>query len=155
MKKLAEVTYQGIEENEKYEKIIDKVYETCFKEEDLYNYKIYISIILSSEKYIQEINSEYRKIDKVTDVLSFPMFEKDEIQEAKENEEVLGDVIVCISKVEEQAKEYGHSFEREFAYMLIHGFYHLMGYDHIEEEDKKEMRAKEENILKKLDLERK
>lgn len=155
MRKLAEVTYQGIEENEKYEKIIDTVYETCFKEENLYNYKIYISIILSNEKYIQEINSKYRNIDKVTDVLSFPMFEKDEIENAKKNEEVLGDIIVCVPKVEEQAKEYGHSFDREFAYMLVHGFYHLMGYDHMEEEDKKEMRAKEENILKKLDLERK
>lgn len=155
MRKLAELTYQDIEEDEKYKKIIDCVYETCFKEENLYDYKIYISIILSSEKYIQEINSKYRKIDKVTDVLSFPMFEKNEIENAKENEEVLGDIIVCISKVEEQAKEYGHSFEREFAYMLVHGFYHLMGYDHIEEEDKKEMRAKEENILKKLNLERK
>ena len=155
MRKLAELTYQDIEEDEKYKKIIDCVYETCFKEENLYDYKIYISIILSSEKYIQEINSKYRKIDKVTDVLSFPMFEKYDIENAKENEEVLGDIIVCISKVEEQAKEYGHSFEREFAYMLVHGFYHLMGYDHIEEEDKKEMRAKEENILKKLNLERK
>lgn len=155
MRKLAEVTYQGIEEDEKYEKIIDTVYEECFKEEYLYDYKIYISIILSNEKYIQEINSEYRNIDKVTDVLSFPMFEKDEIENAKKNEEVLGDIIVCVPKVKEQAKEYQHGFEREFAYMLVHGFYHLMGYDHMEEEDKKEMRAKEENILKKLDLERK
>lgn len=115
---------------------------------------IYISVILSSKEYIQEINAKYRKIDKVTDVLSFPMFEKEEIQDAKAKAEVLGDIIICIEKVEEQAKEYEHSFEREFAYMLVHGFYHLMGYDHMNEEEKQEMRAKEETILERINLER-
>ncbi len=154
MRKLAETSYEGIEENTKYEEIIDTVYETCFKEENLYDYNIYISVIISNEKYIKDINSKYRNIDSVTDVLSFPMFEQDEIEEAKKNEEALGDIIVCIPRVESQAKEYGHSFEREFAYMLVHGFYHLMGYDHMNEEEKKEMRAKEENILKKVGFER-
>ena len=64
----------------------------------------------------------------------------------------MGDIVISIEKVEEQAKEYGHSFEREFAYMLVHGFYHLMGYDHIEENDKNIMRQKEENILEKLKI---
>ena len=167
MRKLAETSYEGIEENTKYEEIIDIVYEACFKEENLYDCSIYISVIISgrwvpgtiqsiisNEKYIKEINSKYRNIDSVTDVLSFPMFEQDEIEEAKKNEEALGDIIVCIPRVESQAKEYGHSFEREFAYMLVHGFYHLMGYDHMNEEEKKEMRAKEENILKKVGFER-
>ena len=154
MRKLAETSYEGIEENTKYEEIIDTVYETCFKEENLYDYNIYISVIISNEKYIKDINSKYRNIDSVTDVLSFPMFEQDEIEEAKKNEEALGDIIVCIPSVESQAKEYGHSFEREFAYMLVHGFYHLMGYDHMNEEEKKEMRAKEENILKIVGFER-
>ena len=154
MRRLAETSYEGIEENTKYEEIIDTVYETCFKEENLYDYNIYISVIISNEKYIKDINSKYRNIDSVTDVLSFPMFEQDEIEEAKKNEEALGDIIVCIPRVESQAKEYGHSFEREFAYMLVHGFYHLMGYDHMNEEEKKEMRAKEENILKKVGFER-
>ena len=146
MRKLAETSYEGIEENTKYEEIIDIVYEACFKEENLYDCSIYISVIISNEKYIKEINSKYRNIDSVTDVLSFPMFEQDEIEEAKKNEEALGDIIVCIPRVESQAKEYGHSFEREFAYMLVHGFYHLMGYDHMNEE--------EENILKKVGFER-
>lgn len=154
MRKLAETSYEGIEENSRYEEIIDTVYEACFKEEDLYEYSIYISVIISNEKYIKEINSKYRNIDSVTDVLSFPMFEQDEIEEAKKNKEALGDIIVCIPRVESQAKEYGHSFEREFAYMLVHGFYHLMGYDHMEDAEKKEMRAKEENILKKVGFER-
>lgn len=150
MREIADIEYKGIEEKEEYKKIVEKVYETCFKEEDLYDYEIYVSIILSDEEYIQKINNEYRKIDKVTDVLSFPMFEKEEIQDAKSHKEALGDIIVCIPKVESQAKEYEHSFEREFAYMLVHGFYHLMGYDHIQEKDKEKMRDKEEIILKKV-----
>ena len=154
MRRLAEILYEGIEEEEKYKEIINKVYETCFKEEDLYDYKIYISVILSNEEYIKEINAKYRNIDKVTDVLSFPMFESFEIEKAKLEEEVLGDIIVCIPRVREQAEEYGHGFDREFAYMLVHGFYHLMGYDHMEEEDKKKMREKEENVLKKIGFER-
>lgn len=82
------------------------------------------------------------------------MFEKDEIQQAKSEKEVLGDIIVCIPKVKEQAKEYGHSELREFSYMLVHGFYHLMGYDHMNDEDKTEMRKKEEKVLKVLEIER-
>ena len=126
MRKLAEVLYENIAEDEKYKAIIDKVYEACFKEEDLYDYGIYISVILSNEEYIQDVNSKYRNIDRVTDVLSFPMFEKDEIEKNKEKSEVLGDIIICIPKVKEQSEEYNHSFEREFAYMLVHGFYHLL-----------------------------
>ena len=69
-------------------------------------------------------------------------------------QEVLGDIIISIPQVEAQAEEYGHSFEREFAYMLVHGFYHLRGYDHIEKEDKKIMREKEERVLAKLNITR-
>ena len=92
-------------------------------------------------------------------MLSFPMFEKDELDEKIKNkdflyEDVLGDIIISIDKVREQAEEYGHSFERELSYMLVHGFYHLMGYDHIEEEDKKIMRPKEEKILNELKITR-
>lgn len=152
MRKLAEISYQDIEEDKNYEEIIDKVFEVCFKEEDLFNYKMYVSVILTNEDGIQKINSEYRNIDKPTDVLSFPMFELKEIEQAKTMEEVLGDIIVCVPVVEKQAVEYEHSFEREFAYMLVHGFYHLMGYDHMEEEDKAKMRAKEEVVLNKLEL---
>ena len=87
------------------------------------------------------------------------MFEKEEIDNkiAKhdfEHEDVLGDIVISIEQVEKQAKEYVHSFEREFAYMLVHGFYHLMGYDHIKEEDKVIMRPKEEKVLEKLGIRR-
>ena len=155
-----EIIYQDIEENKEYEETIKKVLEQCFKEEKLENSKLYITITLTNSENIRKINKEYRNIDKATDVLSFPMYEKEELEEkiAKqhyEHEDVLGDIVISIEKVEEQAKEYGHGFERELSYMLVHGFYHLMGYDHIEEEDKKKMRPKEEKILNTLKIVRK
>ncbi len=154
-----EVEYLDIEENKEYEQIIKKVIEKCFKQEKLQDSKLYVSITLTTPNNIKKINKEYRNIDKETDVLSFPMFEKEEIDKKIKNkdfkqEDILGDIVISIEKVKEQAKEYGHSFEREFAYMLVHGFYHLMGYDHIKEEDKIIMRPKEENILAKLGIRR-
>ena len=154
-----EIIYKEIEEKEEYEKIIKRVLEQCFKEEKLLNSKLYITITLTNPENIKEINKQYRNIERATDVLSFPMFEKDELeQKIKDNDfkypDVLGDIIISIEKVEEQAKEYEHSFERELSYMLVHGFYHLMGYDHIEEEDKKRMRPKEEKILNDLEIKR-
>lgn len=157
-----EIIYKEIEEKEEkeeYEKIIKRVLEQCFKEEKLLNSKLYITITLTNPENIKEINKQYRNIERATDVLSFPMFEKDELEQKIQNEDfeypdVLGDIIISIEKVEEQAKEYEHSFERELSYMIVHGFYHLMGYDHIEEEDKKKMRPKEEKILNDLKIKR-
>jgi len=159
MKKQVEINYKYIEEKEEYNKIIIEVLTECFKEEELNDTPIYISITLTTLEEIKNINKEYRNIDKPTDVLSFPMFEKDELHELITKKkiflpDVLGDIIICIQKVKEQSIEYEHSFERELAYMLVHGFYHLMGYDHITEEDKKEMRKKEEVILNKLKIQR-
>ena len=87
------------------------------------------------------------------------MFEKEEIEELVKQKEnvtldILGDIVVSITKVHEQAEEYNHSFERELAYMIVHGFYHLMGYDHMEEKEKNVMREKEENILQNLNITR-
>lgn len=154
-----QIEYLEIEEKKQYEEIIKKVVKQCYNEENLEKTKLYISITLTNPKNIHKINKEYRNVDKETDVLSFPMFEKEEIetitQKSKiEKEDILGDIVISIEKVKEQAKEYGHSFERELAYMIVHGFYHLIGYDHIEEDEKKEMRAKEEVILNKLGIKR-
>lgn len=154
-----EIVYKDIEENNKYEPIIKKVLEACFEEEKLKDSKLYITVTLTNPENIKKINKEYRNIDRATDVLSFPMFEKDELdKKIKENdflnEDILGDLVISIEKVEEQAKEYGHSFERELSYMVVHGFYHLMGYDHIEQKDKEIMRPKEEKILNKLKITR-
>lgn len=154
-----QLEYLDLDENKKYEEIIQKVVKQCFVEEHLNNSKMYISITLTTPEHIHEINKKYRNVDRETDVLSFPMFEKNELDQIIldkkfEYEDVLGDIVISIEKVEEQAKEYGHSFERELAYMVVHGFYHLMGYDHIKEEDKVLMRPKEENVLKKLGITR-
>lgn len=152
-----EIIYQDVEEKKEYEEVIKKVLTKCFQEENIENSKLCITITLTTPEHICRINKAYRNIDKATDVLSFPMFEKDELEEkiAKQDfmhEDMLGDIVISIEKVEEQAKEYGHSFERELSYMVVHGFYHLMGYDHIEEEDKKKMRPKEEKILNELKI---
>lgn len=154
-----EIVYKDVQENEKYEKIVKKVLEQCFKEEDMLDSKLYITITFTTPQNIKKINKKYRNIDKATDVLSFPMFEKDELETKIKNkdyvcEDVLGDIIISIEKVQEQAEEYGHSFERELSYMIVHGFYHLMGYDHIKEEDKKVMRPKEEKVLNDLKIKR-
>ena len=83
------------------------------------------------------------------------MFEANEIENINpETEDVLGDVVISLEQIKKQAKEYGHTLERELAYMLVHSFYHLMGYDHMKEEDKKTMRAKEDIILEKLNITR-
>ena len=152
-----EIIYKDVEKVETWEEIVKKVFNTCFEEEGLQDSKLYITVTFTNPENIQSINKEYRDIDKPTDVLSFPMFQKEELDKKIEEkdfqyQDILGDIVISIPKVEEQAKEYGHSFERELSYMLVHGFYHLMGYDHMEEEDKKEMRTKEENILKSLDI---
>ena len=158
MKKLAEIVYNKIDENKGYEKIINNVVDKCFENEKLSKLKLYICITLTVPKEIQKINKKYRNIDKPTDVLSFPMFEQAEINQLLKNgyeiEEALGDIIISIPKVYEQAEEYGHSFERELSYMVVHGFYHLMGYDHMEEEEKKEMTAKEDEVLNALGINR-
>lgn len=159
MPKMYEIVYQEIEEKEIYEPIVKKVLSQCFKEEGLENAKLSITITLTTPQNIQEINKVYREIDKATDVLSFPMFEKDELAQKIQKkdftyEDILGDIIISIEQVEKQAIEYGHSFERELSYMLVHGFYHLMGYDHIQEADKIKMRPKEEKILADLKISR-
>lgn len=154
-----ELTYLDIMENKEYEDIINIVLQECYKEEKLENSKLTIQITLTTPENIRKLNKEYRKIDKETDVLSFPMFEKEEIDFKVQNqdfpyEDILGDMVISIPRVEEQAKEYGHSFKRELSYMVVHSFYHLMGYDHMEEEEKKVMRNKEDIILNKLKITR-
>lgn len=158
MEKYVEIEFVDIEEEDSWCDIIKKVVTECFETEGMQNINMYLNVILTNPENIRDANKKYREIDKETDVLSFPMFEKDELAELKEKpekiKEVLGDIIISIPRVRQQAEEYGHSFERELAYMVVHGFYHIVGYDHMEEEDKKEMRQKEEVVLEKLNIKR-
>ena len=164
MNSVTEIVWKDIKQQEKLEIIIEKVIQKCFEVEHINPTSLYICVTLTNPKNIREINKEYRNIDKETDVLSFPMFEKNELDQFIKSyvnkidegvmQDIMGDIIISIERVEEQAKEYGHSFEREFAYMLVHGFYHLRGYDHMVEEEKAQMREKEENVLSQLNITR-
>ena len=118
-----------------------------------------ISLSFVSLDEIHELNRTYRGVDRPTDVLSFPMFESiEELEEAcRENGDdeqtvPLGDVVICMDKIIEQAEEYGHSRERETVYLFTHSVLHLLGYDHETAEDKKEMRAREEEIMDAIGL---
>ena len=158
MQNKAEIEFLELEKNKEYIELINNVINKCF-EKEIKNKNLYVSIILITPENIRKYNNEYRKIDKETDVLSFPMFKTEEVEEVINNtnapiKDVIGDIIISISRVQEQAIEYGHSFERELAYMLVHGFYHLMGYDHIIDTDKQEMRKKEEEMLNTLNYTR-
>ncbi len=109
---------------------------------------VYMSVALVGNEDIQRINRDFRDKDQPTDVISFAYHETEDYMIGPYD--TLGDIIISLERVEEQCKEYNHSFRREFFYVLTHGMLHLLGYDHIDEEDKKEMRAREEEILAKF-----
>lgn len=126
------------------EKIESYIKEVLTKEYPPEDRPLYVSLLLTDNETIHEINRNYRNKDSATDVISFA-YNEDESNDGFY--EVLGDIIISLERVKEQSFEYGHSYEREFYYVLTHGILHLLGYDHIEEEDKEEMRKKEEEIL--------
>ena len=114
-----------------------------------------VSIVLADDAYIQELNCQYRGKDMPTDVLSFALNEGEEpeiIHGPEEN--LLGDIIISLETAQRQAVDYGHSLERELAFLTIHGFLHLLGYDHEKEEQRQAMRAEEERILELIGLSR-
>lgn len=111
-----------------------------------------ISVLICDAPVIHELNKTYRGVDAPTDVLSFALNEGED--DVPEEETELGDIIINLDRAEAQAAEYGHSREREVAYLAVHGFLHILGYDHYEEEEKKEMRTAEEAILSACGLER-
>ena len=110
-----------------------------------------ISLTLVSLEEIRELNRDYRDVDRETDVLSFPQYEGVE-EMPEEGELCLGDVVICLDKVKSQAEEFGHSFEREFVYLFVHSLLHLLGYDHMDDDEKTVMRAKEEATMKEINL---
>jgi probable rRNA maturation factor len=109
-----------------------------------------VEVVIASEDEIRSLNNETRGIDKVTDVLSFPQFYDLEEEIPEVGEICLGDVVICKDKAAEQAEEFGHSFEREIIYLFVHSVLHLLGYDHMEEDEKACMRAREEEIMEHL-----
>jgi len=112
-----------------------------------------VSVTFVSAQRIKELNKEYRNKDSVTDVLSFPQY-TDEGFEAYEDEPIMiGDVVICLERAAQQAQEYGHSFEREVAYLMCHSVLHLLGYDHMDDEEKALMRSREELVMSAMGLE--
>ena len=114
--------------------------------------KCEFNIIIVDNKRIHEINREYRNVDRETDVISFAMEDNMDIE--YEDFRLLGDIYISIDKCYSQAKEYGHSECREISFLCTHGLLHLLGYDHMNEEDEKEMREMEEKIMSHVDLRR-
>lgn len=110
-----------------------------------------ISLSFVDNKEIKGLNKYYRGKDSVTDVLSFPMVDEDT---PMMGEKILGDIVISVEKALEQSKEYGHSFLREMAFLTAHSMLHLMGYDHMNEDEEEEMQMKQEAILSKLEIKR-
>ena len=152
------------------DEFVNKITEVCnfaLKEEAM-DIPYQISLLFVDNSEIKEINNETRNIDRETDVLSFPMldFEEGKVykdiyvdfefdETFKDGEElILGDMVLSLEKALEQSEEYGHSYEREVSYLVVHSIVHLLGYDHMVDEDKVKMRAREEEILNKLDIRR-
>lgn len=158
---------EKIEVTEELVKELEHTIEFTLKEEEV-NIPFEISLLFVDNDEIREINNETRNIDKETDVLSFPMLDypKDRVfKDVYKNYEfdetymdgeelVLGDIVLSLEKALEQSNEYNHSFKREASYLVVHSVLHLLGYDHMEEDEKKVMRKREEDILGKLDIKR-
>lgn len=113
-----------------------------------------LSVTFVDKEEIQEINKMYRDKDKVTDVISFALEEDEPEITGLDMPRVLGDIIICTDVAKEQADNYGHSFERELGFLALHGFLHLLGYDHMNEQDEKEMFGRQEQILNAYGLTR-
>jgi probable rRNA maturation factor len=148
-----------IEVNTKIESLVEQVVQKALEVEVEDDYEVSISFVDNHE--IRELNKQYRDKDTATDVLSFPLMEFEETEENYNDEDeyvqedkLLGDIVISLEKAQEQATEYGHSFERELAFLTVHGVLHLLGMDHEDEEQEKEMLQKQDKILQLLEIKR-
>ena len=145
-----EIFNQTDEEISELETVKD-VLNYAIKKEKLEN--LIFNVIIVDNNYIHEINKNYRHIDRETDVITFALEdEKDMV--IPDDERVLGDIYISIDKARSQAEEYGHSLLRELSFLAVHGFYHLLGYDHMTEEEEKIMFSKQEEVLHECNIER-
>ena len=145
------------------EELATKVIEAALDYEEC-PYEVEVNLLLTMNDEIQEMNQNFRQIDRATDVLSFPMIDYEEagnfdfledVMDAfhpESGELMLGDIVISKEKVISQAEEYGHSIEREYAFLIAHSMLHLFGYDHMEEEERVVMEEKQEEILEQLKI---
>jgi len=130
---------------------VKSVLNYAIKKEKLEN--VIFNVIIVDNNYIHELNRDYRHIDRETDVITFALEdEKDMV--VPDGERVLGDIYISIDKAKSQAKEYGHSLLRELTFLAVHGFYHLLGYDHMTKEEEEIMFSKQEEVLHECNIER-
>ncbi len=125
-------------------KTVEDVLKSAVKKENLVNTTF--NLIIVDNDYIHELNKNYRHIDRETDVITFAL-EDDDSLIMPTDERILGDIYISIDKAISQAEEYGHSLLRELSFLAVHGFYHLLGYDHMTKEDEKVMFTKQEEVL--------
>lgn len=137
------------------EQLIEKCTRAALAEEEI-DEDAQVSVTLVDNEAIREINREHRDIDRATDVLSFPLGDEDSFDTDPETGAILlGDIVISLERAAEQAKEYGHSFYREVAFLITHSLFHLLGYDHVDsEEDEKLMFSKQEKVLEALGITR-
>ena len=149
-----------------YKALAERVVAFCLEHES-FPYEAEVNLTLTDNEGIHRINKEYREIDRPTDVLSFPLLsyeapgdfsfleaESEDDFDPDTGEALLGDIIISVDKVQEQAENYGHSQEREFAFLICHSMLHLFGYDHMEESDAALMEAKQREILDAMGITR-
>lgn len=143
------------EELEFPQEYIDNVVRAAKKVGELYGIeKGEVSITLTNNEYIHQLNKKYRGIDRPTDVLSFALNESDEPAIADAAVNILGDLVISVERAEEQASDFGHSVRREMAFLTVHGMLHLLGYDHMEEEERAEMENEQRYVMEKLGISR-
>jgi len=146
----------GFDMNSSMTALMEKAATACINQEESVNIdpeRCAISLSFAMKDEIQRLNKAYRGKDEPTDVLSFPQFNSlDELPE--EGDILLGDVVICVEIAMEQAKEYGHSQERELLYLFTHSILHLLGYDHMNDEERQVMREKEEKVMEAIGLPR-
>ena len=111
-----------------------------------------LSITLTDDEHIHRLNKKYRATDRPTDVLSFAFHESDEPEILDAKIDVLGDIIISVERARSQAKEFGHSFKREIVFLTVHGLLHLLGYDHIQEDERMEMENEQKFVMEKLGI---
>lgn len=140
-----------VEYEDEMVEILNKVIRKTLEIEGLNN-EIEVCVSFVDNDEIKQLNKNFRGKDKETDVLSFPQYNEEELLQNRSNIVVLGDIVISLEKAKEQALEYGHSFEREVAFLTAHSMYHLLGYDHDTEENTKIMRSKEERVLDLLGI---
>ena len=142
---------EEIDVAEKLVRQMTEAAEICVGEEGLDPHFCEVSFSFVDEEEIRRLNAAYRDKDAVTDVLSFPQY--DDLRELDNEEEIcLGDVVICSRVARRQAEEYGHSYERELLYLFVHSILHLLGYDHMEEEERIEMETLQREILNELNI---